>query len=46
MSTQTKSYIEDMKKMYIEIKNKKKLSQNDLLFLIMYKRTIDNSIEV
>jgi hypothetical protein len=46
MSVQSKLYIEEMKDMYKKIVEKTDLTLNDILFLITYKKTIDNSIEI
>jgi hypothetical protein len=46
MSIQTDTYIKQMKEMYTKISNKKELTKCEMLFLIAYKRTIDNSIFV
>lgn len=44
MSTQTKEYIVEMKNMYEKISRMTVLTQIEFMFLIAYKKTIDNSI--
>lgn len=44
MSVQTKSYIEDMNKMYEIITKKENLTLIELAFLELYKRTMKGSI--
>lgn len=44
MSIQTKSYIQEMKDMYLKIVSKNNLTLNDIAFLRIYKKTIDNSV--
>lgn len=46
MSIQTEEYIKEMKKMYEKIIAKKTLTEEDIMFLLLYKKTIDCSIEV
>ena len=46
MSIQTVSYIKEMNDMYEKIKKKTKINKEDLSFLMIYKKTIDNSIEI
>lgn len=50
MSTQTKNYLSEMKNMYLVIMkkyfNEQELTKADILFLEIYKRTIENTIEI
>ena len=50
MSTQTKNYLSEMKEMYLSIMkkyfNEQELTKADILFLEIYKRTIENTIEI
>lgn len=50
MSTQTQNYLKEMKDMYLSIMkkhfNEEELTSADVLFLEIYKRTIENTIEI
>lgn len=46
MSIQTYTYLEEMENMYHTILKKEKLTPTDVLFLEVYKRTLDSSIDI
>lgn len=46
MNFQAQRYLEDMKAMYLDITKKEKITFMELLFLQIYKKTIDNSINI
>lgn len=42
MSIQTQKYIQEMKDMYLAIVNKENKTENEILFLEIYKKTINS----